>query len=331
VVVAGIEATQNGTTTLVDGAKVAGNGTNFPIPNTADLVQINPATQDTIALYCAQNSGSSKNIASAWLKTEWVCASSGTVISSPVPAAGWTSGATTLLAAVAAGATTILVNDPTGIVTGAVLQLDTGAATAEPVTVTSVSGQTIGITATSYPHLADAPVTVPVSAAFTNQQMRDKIRFLAYRPIARLTNQGGTQGNLAAQTWPAGTAVQWTSPTTGNRCVDNFTGWASANPTRYTFPLSGTWYLYGQAYIADASSPLILAAGLAISGGTIQWGDRARSVGSTGQGVCATVRRVLRVTAGQYAEVYASQGGGSQAWEVSASQCSHLVAVWRGF
>lgn len=330
---AGIQAVQAGTTTNADGCKASNNITNSVMPDVADLVQVNPATADTISLYALQDAGSSKSIGSAYLKTEWTSSSSGTVISSPVPAAGWTSGATVLVVACLAAATTVLVADPSGIVTGGTLSLDFGTASADTVTVTSVSGQMIGITACGFAHSANAPVSVPISAAWMNQQVRDKIRFLAYRPVARLTAQLSGQGNLPAQTWPAGTAVQWTDPTTpGHRCVDNFSGWPFANPTRYVFPVSGTWYLYGQAYITDSASPLNLSAGLAVSGGTIMWGSRVRSAGSVSEGVCATVRRTLRVLAGQYAEVYASQSsGGSLAWKTTAQSCSRMLAVWRGF
>lgn len=329
---AGIQAVQNGATYQTDGGKVTGNGANSPIPVVADLIQVSPSTQDTIALYCWQDSGITRTISSAWIKTEWVCASSGTVVAPPAPAAGWTSGATTLLAAVSAGATSLLVADPTGILPTSVIALDYGNAAQESVTVTSVSGQTIGISPPCiYPHPASAPVSVPISSVWMNQQIRDKINLLTYRPIARLSNAGVTQ-SLAAQTWPAGTAVQWANPAFTSRCVDNFGGWNSSNPTRYTFIFSGVYYLYGQVYCADAASPYVLSAGLAISGGTIQWGDRVKSVGSVSESVCATVRRAaVRVTAGQYVEVYGSQSsGGTLALQNSGNSLCKLIVVWRG-
>jgi hypothetical protein len=330
--IAGIQAVQGGVTASCDGGRASANGVNSPLPNVADLVQVNPATGDTIALYCAQTSGTAKTIVSAWFKAEWVAASSGTVVASPVPAAGWTAGGTVLLDAVTAGATTVIVSDPSGIAAGAVIALDYGNPAQESVTVSSVAGQTVVTSACAYPHPAQAPVSVPVSAAWMNQQVRDKIRFLAYRPIARLTTQGGSQ-SLPSQAWPAGTAMTWSDPSTaGYRCVDNFTGWSVFNPTRYTFPLPGTWHLYGQVYLADTSSPFTVSAGLAISGGTIWWGDRTLSAGSAGEFACATVRRVIRVAAGQYAEVYGSQGsGGSRTVQATAIAHSRMLAVWRGY
>ena len=329
-VAAGIQAFGNSVSYQGDGAKVACNGVTYPIPGVCDLIPVQPSTADSIGLYCWQDSGAAQSVLSAWLKTEWVAALSGTVVTSPVPAAGWTSGATALLAAVSAGATTVLLADPTGVVTGGTIGLDFGNAVAENVTVTSVSGQSIGIAACSDPHPAAAPVSTPVSAAFMNQQVRDKINFLSYRPVARLANTGVSQ-SLPTQTWPAATAVQMASPVTTARCVDNFSGWAAGNPTRYTFPVSGTYFLSGQVYLADASSPVTVSAGLAISGGTVQWGDRPLSAGSTSESVCATVRRVLRVTAGQYVELYGSQSsGGSLAVKSSGNSLCKLIAVFRG-
>jgi hypothetical protein len=333
-VTAGIQAWQGGTAYSSDGGKAVSNGTNFPIANVADLVQVNPATDDSIALYCWQDSGLSRAVASAWLKTEWAASSSGSPVTSPAPAAGWTSGGTVLLDAVTAGATTVLVEDPSGIVLNGTIELDTGAAAAENVTVTSfVSGQTVPVSACAYPHPAQAAVAVPVSAAWMNQQVRDKINLLSCRPVARLSSQGTSQ-SLPSQAWPAGTAVQWSNPAaSGHRDVDNYLGWDDTSVTsQYSFPLAGTWLLYGQVYLADASAPVTVSAGIAISGGTIWWGDRTQSAGSTSESICATVRRVVRVTAGQYAEIYGSQGsGGSLAVKGTAASHSRFVAVWRGY
>lgn len=332
VATAGIQVWQDGTPSSSDGAKVASNGVNFPIPVCADLVKVNPGTEDSIALYAWQNSGAAAPIASAWLKTEWVAASTGTVISTPAPAAGWTTGATTLLQEAAEGATGILVADPTGIIAGGIIALDAGNAAEESVTVTSQAGQTVGISACAYPHPAAAPVGVPVSAAWMNQQVRDKIRFLAYKPIARLTSQGGAQ-DITPQSWPAGTAIQWSNPaTSGYRCVDNYGGWSSGSPAQYTFPYPGTWYVYGQVYFFDNSSAVLISAGLQVTGGTILWGDRVLSAGNSSDGVCATVRRTLRVGAGDYVAVCANQNSGAPmvVYNTAASH-SRLVCVWRGY
>lgn len=328
VATAGIQAWQGGTPYSSDGGKTSDNGVNFPIPNVVDLVQINPAADDSIALYVWQDSGAPAPVASAWLKTEWVAATSGTVVS-PVPAAGWTTGATELLQPVTAGATDALIADPTGITAGGTIALDADNPAEEAVTVTSAAGQTIGISACLYPHPAQAPVAVPVSAAFMNQQVRDKISFLSFKPIARLSSQGLTQV-LPTQAWPAATVIYFALPSgAGLRDVDN---WLGFNGTAaYVFPVSGTYFVYGQAYLQDASSPVLVSAGLSVSGGTIMWGDRTLSAGSASQGVCATVRRTLRVTAGQVVQLFGSQGsGGDLSVLGNAASHSRLVVVWRG-
>jgi Concanavalin A-like lectin/glucanases superfamily len=65
-----------------------------------------------------------------------------------------------LTASCTAGAATLTVSPATGIVTGGVLLLAPGTSTGELVTVTTVSGTTIGITATAYLHAANTVVTV---------------------------------------------------------------------------------------------------------------------------------------------------------------------------
>lgn len=328
---AGIQAFAAGTGYQSDGAKVATNGTNLLSPGCADLIQVDPSTQDSIGLYCWQDSGAAHPVSQAWLKTEWVCAPSGTVVTSPVAAAGWTSGATVLLGPVAAGAVTVLVADPSGIVTGGTVSLGYGDPVQEDVTVTSVTGQTVGISACAYPHPAQSAVSVPVSAAFMNQQVRDKIRFLSYRPAARLANTSVAQ-TLAAQVWPAGTAVQLADPSATAHCTDNFSGWSASAPTRYTFPVSGTYRVYGQVYATDTTPAFTLSAGLAVSGGITQWGDRVLTAGGTStESACATARRVIRVTAGQYVELIGSQSsGGGRVLKNSGNTLCKLVTVFRG-
>jgi hypothetical protein len=163
-----------------------------------------------------------------------------------------------------------------------------------------------------------------------NQQVRDKIRFLSYRPVARLSSQGTGQG-IPSQAWPAGTAIDWAAPTTsGYRDIDNWSGWNGS--TGYVFPVSGTYFVYGQVYLGDASSPVSISAGLAVDGGTIMWGDRVESTGNPANEICATVRRTLRVQGGQYVEVYGSQGSGA-GLNVIGTSASHsrLVVCFRGF
>lgn len=332
---AGIEPTQNGTPAVLF-VFTCGNGVNAPGPQCSDLVQLNPATSDTVRLVGWQTTGVSQNMLTpgAYLSVGWaglptsVGGVTGTVVTSPQPAALWPPGAGTTISnggGIAAGATSITVASAAGIVTGATLGLDfyEGAAVqpwAEQVTVTSVAGTTLGITATAYAHAQGAPVAVPVSAAFMNQQVKDTINFLAYPPMCRLSNFGSAQ-TIPSQTFPAGTAISFASAT-----CDNFSGWNGTS--EYVAPVSGVYYVYGQ--VATASSTGTFSAGIGVSGGTIAWGDSVRT--QTAQITVATVRKHLRLTAGQYLQLFGSQSSGAARAVSLASNCyCTLIALWRGF
>lgn len=342
-VIAGIEATQNSTTTGLYGGRLVPNTTVASAPTCADLVQLNPFTLDSVNLFAYQSLAGSEDLAEpgAYFCAQWVALPTtitegdgwinGTVVDDPQPAALWPPGSGTLLtASIEAGATSITVGVTTGMLVGGTLGLDyyeglPVSPMAEAVTITSIDGTTIGISATAYPHggtLTPGYVAIPVSAAWMNQQVRDVIRFLAYPPIARLTNDGGTQ-TVESQTFPAGTPVTMVTDT-----VDNFRGWNSGQ--NYVFPVAGVYYVYGQVLLA-ATTASNLSAGISVSGGTIDWGSSIRVAG-TSLPQCATVRREIRVTAGQYVTLYASQNsGGTLALTGSGSSCSTLLIVWRGF
>ena len=343
VAIAGITATQDTVPANLYGGRSVPDGTNNPGPAAADLVQLNPFTTDTVNLFAYQSLGASEDLAEpgAYFTAQWVALGTtlpgiedgninGTVVASPQPAALWPPGSGTLLtAAIEAGATSISVGQATGMVVGGTLGLDyyegvPVSPVAEAVTIASIDGTTIGISATAYPHggtLTPGYVAIPVSAAFMNQQVRDIINFLAYPPIARLTNDGTTQ-TVASQTFPAATAVTWKAAT-----VDNFSGWNSA--AEYVFPVSGVYYVYGQVLLESAETNA--SAGIAVSGGTVIWGDSVRT-SSTAESLCPTVRREIRVTAGQYVSLYVSQSsGGTLSLPTSGDVYSTLLVVFRGF
>jgi hypothetical protein len=342
-VIAGIEATQNSTTNALYGGRNVPNGTNISGPTCADLVQLNPFTGDTVNLFAYQSIAGSEDLAEpgAYFSVQWAALPTnitegegwinGTVVASPEPAALWPPGSGTLLtASIAAGAMSMTVGETTGMIVGGTLGLDYYEGSpvspmAEAVTITSISGTTIGISATAYPHGGtETPgyVAIPVSAAFMNQQVRDCINFLAYPPICRLTNAASTQ-TVESQTFPAGTPVTFTVLT-----VDNFRGWNSGE--NYIFPASGVYYVYGQVLLESAE--MNMSAGISISGGTIQWGASVRTAG-TAEPLCATVRREIRVTAGQYVTLYCTQnsGGTLSLLTGGGDAYSTLVIVWRGF
>lgn len=342
-VIAGIEVVQNSAGSALYGGRNVPNGTNITGPTCADLVQLNPFTGDTVALFAYQSIATTEDLAEpgAYFSAQWVALPTnitegegwinGTLVDSPEPAALWPPGSGTLLtASIAAGATSMTVGETTGMIVGGTLGLDYYEGSpvspmAEAVTITSISGTTIGISATAYPHggtLTPGYVAIPVSAAFMNQQVRDCINFLAYPPICRLTNIASTQ-TVESQTFPAGTPVTFVTLT-----VDNFRGWNSGE--NYIFPAAGVYYVYGQVLLETAE--MNMSAGISISGGTIQWGASVRTAG-TAEPLCATVRREIRVTAGQYVTLYCSQnsGGTLSLLTGGGDAYSTLVIVWRGF
>lgn len=343
VLVAGISGLQDSGGYAHYGGAVVSNGTNVSAPVCADLVQLNPATADTVSLFAYQSLTASVDLnqPGAYFAAQWVALPTnltegegwinGTVVDDPQPAALWPPGSGTLLtASIEAGATVMVVDDTTGMTVGGTLGLDyyQGQAVspmAEAVTIEGIADTTIGISATAYPHggtLTPGYVAIPVSAAFMNQQVRDIINFLAYPPICRLTTIGTSQ-TIESQTFPAGTPVTWVTDT-----VDNFRGWNSGE--NYVFPVAGVYYIYGQVTISEAETSL--SAGISVSGGTIQWGDSIRGSPGTAVSICATVRREIRVTAGQYVTLYGSQNSGStQTLNTGPVNYCSMIIVFRGF
>jgi hypothetical protein len=290
---------------------------------------------ETVALSAEQDSGGSLNVSSASLSSLWVGQLSGTVVPAPVQPAPWPPGSgVSLTAGCAAGATVIGVSSAVGMVVGGTLGLDTGTLLAESVIITGISGLSIAVSNTAYPHAANAAVAVPISGAWMNQQVRDLINFQTYPPMARLNNSGSTQ-TLASQLLPAGTAVTWVSSgsSTGQTAwLDNFGGWSSGQPTRYAFPVGGIYYVYGLVGVNGSATAYTVCAGLRVSGGTTQWGDGSPGVPTASVVTSAAVRRILRVTAGQYVELMASQNlGTAQNINSAGTQMARLVVVWRGF
>jgi hypothetical protein len=337
----GFRAVQDGGTVYdMLGGMGPGNGSNdqgYPVGN---LIELDPINGDDVALISTVTAGC--DVAKAQVKVEWVgmptdsLSQNGTVVTNPQTASPWPFGSTTITnsGGIAAGATSMTVADPTGMVVGGVLGLDyfEGQAVsplAEKVTITSVAGSTIGITATSYPHggvYSAGYVAVPISAPFLNQQVRDMINFLCFPPMFEGHVTSGTQG-IPSGSFPAS---NWTISFNGS-VIDNFSGWGGSGSGAYTFPVSGVYYVYGQVAMTAAAN-YTLAAGLGVSGGTVNWGTTVRNTTSTPLALTATVRRHLRVTAGEYVELFASQNSGSQL-DVSTGfmQCPRLVAVFRSF
>lgn len=333
----GLQFTQSGVASRFDGGAVTGNtatSAHFGSAG-ADLALLNTsASPDSIACYAFQNTGSSQLVWYATLMAEWVGASGGTVVSSGLPSPkSWPAGMGTYITSsggIAAGATSVTVNDATGIITGATLGLDYQAGTltqpyAETVTVSSVSGTTVTISATSYSHAQGAPVAVPVSYAFLNEQVRDIVNFLAYPPLLRAA-AATTAQSIPSQAFPAGTAI--TGLSAASPGIDNYSGLSSSV---YTAPTGGIYLLYGQVYLTGSTSVFTCAAGFQVNTGTIQWGANFRTLTSSGaQQVCPWFTRQVRLNAGDTVTLYGFQNSGSAMDTVATTTTnSRLIAVWR--
>lgn len=337
---AGVRAVQNSVTRDLFGNILCANGADITGPAVSDLVELNPGTGDTAALVAFQNNGGTQDLSApgAFFSVQWagMPASSfgdtvpvGQVVTSPQPAAAWPPGSGTLLTAgVAAGGSVITVANTTGMIDGGTLGLDyylgrPVTPAAEAVTIAGISGGTVTTSAAAYPHggtVSPGYAAVPVSAAFMNQQVRDIINFLAFPPMTRLSSAGSTQG-IPSTTFPTATAVVFESAT-----LDNFSGWNGTS--EWVVPVSGVYYVYGQVLLQ--ASVINMGAGIGVSGGTIQWGDQVRSQTSLISG--ATVRKTMRLTAGQYLQLFAwQQHSGTIGLLNDTNAYSTMIAIWRGF
>lgn len=343
----GWQTIAGGVTTSTDAAAVAWTSTGAPADTVggsgAELVELNTATGDNIAWYGFTSNSGGASLTFANLTAEWVAlpggtlsgytAPLGTVVTAPKPVSLWPPGpGGTLNASVSAGGSVLALGPVPGLRAGGTIGLDwlnsqQYQTVAETAGVASVAGGTVTLSGTlAYSHSAGAPVAIPVPAAFLNEQIRDLANFLQYPPILRATPQ-------AAQSIPQGSFPTPSAQITGmTASADNFSGFAS---NAYTIPVSGTYLVYGLVYYAGASTATNWAAGISVSGGTTIWGDVYQS-DTTGGAVAlsASVRRLLRLTAGQTITLQAFQNSGSAVnTEASPSSgtFSRLIIVFRSF
>lgn len=161
-----------------------------------------------------------------------------------------------------------------------------------------------------------------------NVELRDRIRFYNYPPVARLTSEG------SAQTIPSG-ATTWTSIQMPTDNVDNYTGWSSGANTKYTFPRAGLYFVYGQAALSstNAGAGTFVAARLRhaiAAGGTADYYGGATVPPTTATtGTTVGTHSLIRVAASDSVEVQASHNlGASKSVKTTAGGASRLIAVW---
>jgi hypothetical protein len=168
-------------------------------------------------------------------------------------------------------------------------------------------------------------VPSPITHAWLNANVRDAINFLVYPPIAKAVYTPGSS-TLASSTLSAPAVIN-----TNTSVVDNYGGLTTGAAAKYTFPVAGLYYVYGQHNLATNATATYYAAGLVYNGGTAQYGDIAHFAPATAQNGGASVSRRLRVSAGDTVQLVGAQNSGSAiAYSGSAINQTRLIVAWVG-
>lgn len=342
--VSGIGVQQNGgLTNSIDGGCVSGDNVNGDTcgASVLDIYLMNQPTNDYFRLY-GFTPGVTVTASTCQLMAEWVALPNvsqsgytgplGTVVTNPhASALPGSDPGTTLTSSPVAGATSFTVADSTGIVAGATIGIDWQQGQeqqniAEQVIVSTLAGNTI-VTTTGllYGHSSGAPVAVPLSAAYLNQQSRDLVNFLFYPPIYR-SHQSAAQA-IGSTTFP--TSVQVTSMTVD---IDTFSG---AGSNQYTIQVSGVYLVYLQVWMNGSTTAADYACGISITGSitATYWGTRQHCAPSVSQLQAPTFRRMIRFHAGDVITFQAAQNsGGSMNTSINTPRTnSRAVILWRAF
>lgn len=161
-----------------------------------------------------------------------------------------------------------------------------------------------------------------------NLELRDRLRFYAYPPVARLTSE------TSAQTINSG-ATTWTSVQMPTQNIDNYSGWSSGANTKYTCQRAGLYFVYGQAalvstnagagtFVASRILHTIAAGGTATYGGTSSIPPTTIATGTT-----VPAHGLIRMAAGDSVELQASHNlGAAKSVKTTANGAARLIAVW---
>lgn len=189
------------------------------------------------------------------------------------------------------------------------------------------AGVQSGIAGLPVPSPAAFSDVTEITGAFMNANVRDAVNFLAFPPMARLKNEGNSQSVPSG----ADTAVTWVASNFSGFNSDNYGGWSSGtNPSRYTFPVSGRYYVYGQVAWPSSNSGQ-WQCGLRVNGTSTWYGTRTSPPTTSTAGMILTAERHLRVSAGDYVEVTGTQTTGSPVSLATTSPSySKLIVLWRG-
>jgi hypothetical protein len=161
-----------------------------------------------------------------------------------------------------------------------------------------------------------------------NLELRDRIRFYNYPPIARLTSE------TSAQTIPSG-AGTWTSVNMPTVTVDNYAGWSSGANARYTCQRPGLYFVYGQAALlaTNAGAGTYVAArishNIALGGTADYYGDATLPPTTIATGTTVAAHGLIRMAANDFVVLQASHNlGAAKTVKATAGGACRLIAVW---
>lgn len=218
----------------------------------------------------------------------------------------------------------------------------------------SGAAKPVAITASAYPQFqatwvsalsGTAPLAVPanpawptppayITSAFMNTNVSDAIAFLIYPPVMEAYYNAGTATLASSSTL----ATVGTTIPLDTVQYDTYSAFSTSAHT-WTAPVAGVYYVYGQVDFEGKTTSAIMAAGLTVTsanynGGTqVTLWEGSRAAASAAVSNCATVRRRLRLNAGDTVLLAGMQDdtgassvtlqGGASGWQ------SRLITVWR--
>lgn len=166
---------------------------------------------------------------------------------------------------------------------------------------------------------------VYLTSAFLNANIRDTINFLLYPPILRAHYTAGTT-TLPNQAFPAGTVVTLTTVD-----IDNYSGFTTGASAKYTAPVSGNYFCYGQLNLAATSTQFQKGVGFSVNGGTTIWGEVSLQTSDGSNGFGVAVQKRLRLTAGDTLQLVGTQNsGGAVAINTATADQTRMIVVWEG-
>lgn len=326
----------------------SGAASQYCQPTVSKLIQLTNVgtwgSGDYIAGAVIQSSGGSQLLLNSGrraptLNCKWIGTGAASSLAVPTNDA-WPVTGIALTAAAPSGATSITVSSTTGMIVGGTLGLDVGTSTAETVTITSISGTTVGISP-ALAHSHAGGVAVPVSAAFMNKNVRDAVNFLINPPVMEYQYNAGTATLASQSVVPSPPGGPGTTIGLGTKVVDNYSAFNNTSNT-WTAPAAGLYYCYGQVALQQGAggTAVSLAAGLTVTSANYNsgtavtiWGGTQDAYAAASFVNCAIVRRRLRLNAGDTVQLAGFQNDSATAAATiqgtATNWTSRLITVWQ--